>query len=137
MKNITVVFCLLLCVNFVAKAQEKGNLLLTETEWSLTNLNEKEISKNDEGLASFIVFSSDNTFKGFAGCNKFQGVYKIESGKLLLDKIGATKMECENSNNEREFLKALNKSISFKIVKNQLMLKDKSKTIAIFESKNN
>jgi heat shock protein HslJ len=46
-------------------------------------------------------------------------------------------MECENSNNEREFLKALNKSISFKIVKNQLMLKDKSKTIAIFESKNN
>jgi putative lipoprotein len=137
MKNITVVFCLLLCVNFVAKAQEKGNLPLTETEWSLTNLNEKEISKNDEGLASFIVFSSDNTFKGFAGCNKFQGVYKIESGKLLLDKIGATKMECENSNNEREFLKALNKSISFKIVKNQLMLKDKSKTIAIFESKNN
>ena len=83
------------------------------------------------------MFSSDNTFKGFAGCNKFQGVYKIESGKLLLDKIGATKMECENSNNEREFLKALNKSISFKIVKNQLMLKDKSKTIAIFESKNN
>jgi heat shock protein HslJ len=137
MKNITVVFCLLLCVNFVANAQEKGNLPLTETEWSLTNLNEKVINKNDEGLASFIVFSSDNTFKGFAGCNKFQGVYKIENGKLSLDKIGATKMECENSNNELEFLKALNKSTSFKIVKNQLMLKDKSKTIAIFESKNN
>ena len=136
MKNITVIVCLLFCFNFVAKAQEKGNLPLTETEWSLTNLNEKVINKNEEGLASFIVFSADNTFKGFAGCNKFQGVYKIEKGKLSLEKIGATKMECENSNNEEEFLKALNKIVSFKIVKNQLMLKDKSKTIAVFESKN-
>jgi putative lipoprotein len=135
MKNITVIVCLLFCFNFVAKAQEKGNLPLTETEWTLTNLNEKVINKNDEGLASFIVFSADNAFKGFAGCNKFQGNYKIESGKLSLEKIGATKMECENSNNEEEFIKALYKAVSFKIVKNQLMLKDKSKTIAAFEKK--
>ena len=44
-------------------------------------------------------------------------------------------MECENSNNEEEFIKALDKAVSYKIVKNQLMLKDKSKTIAVFESK--
>lgn len=135
MKNFTLLLSLFLSFNFSTKAQEKGNLPFTETEWSLTNLNEKVINKNEEGLASFIVFSADNTFKGFAGCNKFQGIYKIESGKLTLDKIGATKMECEHSNNEEEFLKALNKIVSFKIVKNQLMLKDKNKTLAVFESK--
>lgn len=136
MKNIVLLILFLVLSNgFITQAQDKGNLPLTETNWSLTNLNEKVINKNEEGLASFIVFSNDNTFKGFAGCNKFQGVYKIENGKLNLEKIGATKMECEQMNNEEEFLKTLNKVISFKIVKNQLMLKDKSKTIAVFESK--
>jgi putative lipoprotein len=135
MKHFTLLFSLFLSFSSISKAQEKGNLPFADTEWLLTNLNEKVINKNDEGLASFIVFSADNTFKGFAGCNKFQGVYKIENGKLSLDKIGATKMECENDNNEEEFIKSLNKIVSFKIVKNQLMLKDKSKTIAVFESK--
>jgi heat shock protein HslJ len=135
MKKITLLLSLLLCINFISSAQDKGNLPLTDTEWMLSNLNEKVINKNEEGLASFIVFSGDKTFKGFAGCNKFQGVYKIEKGKLSLDKIGATKMECEQSNNEEEYLKTLSKVVSFKIVKNQLMLKDKTKTIAVFESK--
>jgi len=135
MKKIINILGLLLSFSFISNAQEKGNLPLMDTEWSLTNLNEKVINKNEEGLASFIVFSADNTFKGFAGCNKFQGIYKIEKGKLSLNKIGTTKMECENSNNEEEFIKNLNKVANFKIVKNQLMLKDKSKTIAIFESK--
>jgi len=135
MRNFVLILILLLSMQSVSNAQEKGNLPLTDTEWLLTNLNEKVINKNEEGLSSFIVFSADNTFKGFAGCNKFQGLYKIENGKLNLDKIGATKMECEQSNNEEEFLKALNKIVSFRIVKNQLMLKDKSKAIAVFESK--
>ena len=135
MKNVTLLICLLFCLNTFSDAQDKGNLPLVDTKWTLTNLNEKVINKNDEGLESFIVFAADNTFKGFAGCNKFQGNYKIENGKLSVDKVGATKMECENSNSEEEFLKALNKAVSFKIVKNQLMLKDKSKTIAVFELK--
>lgn len=135
MKNFIVILCLLISNSFISKAQDKGNLPFTETQWSLTNLNEKVINKNDEGLSSFIIFSADLTFKGFSGCNKFQGTYKIENGKLTCDNVGATKMECENSNNEEEFLKTIKKVISFKIVKNQLMLKDKSKTVAVFESK--
>lgn len=135
MKKIILILFVLPWFGIQSYAQDKGNLPLTETHWLLTNLNDKVINKNDEGLESFIVFSSDKTFKGFAGCNKYQGNYKIEKGKLTCDKIGATKMECENNNNEEEFLKTLNKVVSFKIVKNQLMLKDKSKTIAVFESK--
>jgi heat shock protein HslJ len=135
MKNVLLLFSFLIGAVTIAKAQEKSNLPLTETQWTLTNLNEKVVNKNEEGLASFIVFAADNTFKGFAGCNKFQGTYKIENGKFTCDKVGATKMECENSNNEEEFLKMLNKVVSFKIVQNQLMLKDKNKTIAVFEMK--
>jgi heat shock protein HslJ len=134
MKKIVLLFVLFLSFGTYSKAQDKGNSPLTETKWILSNLNEKVINKNDEGLVSFIVFSADNTFKGFAGCNKFQGTYKIENGKLTCSDVGATKMECENNNNEEEFLKTLKKVVSFKIVKNQLMIKDKSKTIAVFEA---
>jgi heat shock protein HslJ len=135
MKNLTLLFSLFFCFNVVSFAQDKENLPLVDTQWTLTNVNDKVINKNEEGLESFIVFAADNSFKGFAGCNKFQGNYKIENGKLSLEKIGSTKMECENSNNEDEFLKTLHKAIQFKIVQHQLMLKDKNKTIAVFESK--
>ncbi|HRG59503.1 MAG TPA: META domain-containing protein [Bacteroidia bacterium] len=135
MRKILLILLLLPMMGIKTFAQDKSNFPLTETHWILTNLNDKVINKNDEGLESFIVFSSDNTFKGFGGCNKYQGNYLIEKGKLTCDKIGATKMECENNNNEEEFLKTLGKVVSFKISKNQLMLKDKNKTIAVFESK--
>ena len=135
MKNLTLLFSQFFCINVVSFAQDKENLPLVDTRWSLININDKAINKNEEGLESFIVFAADNSFKGFAGCNKFQGNYKIENGKLSLEKIGSTKMECENSNNESEFLKTLHKAIQFKIVEHQLMLKDKNKTIAVFESK--
>jgi heat shock protein HslJ len=43
-------------------------------------------------------------------------------------------MLCENNNNEDEFLKALSKANNYKIIDNQLMLMDKTKTIAVFEA---
>lgn len=135
MRKILMILLLLPMMGIKTFAQDKSNFSLTETHWILTNLNDKVINKNEEGLESFIVFSSDKTFKGFGGCNKYQGNYLIEKGKLTCEKIGATKMECENDNNEEEFLKTLGKVVSFKISKNQLMLKDKNKTIAVFESK--
>lgn len=130
-------FLLLICISYLpvltANAQEQDNLPLTETKWILTNLNDKVIQKNEEGLSSFMIFTSDNSFKGFAGCNKFQGSYKNKKGTFSFTNIGSTKMLCENSNNEEEFIKTLNKVVSFKIIKNQLMLKDKTKTVAVFE----
>ena len=53
MRNFVLILILLLSMQSVSNAQEKGNLPLTDTEWLLTNLNEKVINKNEEGLSSF------------------------------------------------------------------------------------
>ena len=108
---------------------------LQETQWVLTNLNDKVINKNVEGLESFIVFEKDNMVKGFGGCNRFQAEYKLEKDVLKIKKVGATKMMCENDNSENEYLKTIKKTAVFKITGTQLVLKDKKKTIAIFEAK--
>jgi putative lipoprotein len=117
----------------IIQAQNKSAVAqLQGVKWVLTSLNDKPIEKNDEGMDSFVEFVEDASFKGFAGCNKFQGKYTVKAGKISCVKIGATKMECENSNNEQEFIKALEKSQQYKINNNELSLKDSNKTIAIF-----
>lgn len=134
MKNFIRLICFF-CFSFsIANAQDKEEVSLTETKWVLSNLNNKVINNNEEGISSFMILSDDDSFTGFAGCNKFQGNYKSIKGKFTFSNIGATKMLCENNNNEDEFLKALSKVINYNIVDNQLMLMDKTKTIAVFEA---
>lgn len=136
MKKLALLSVFLLAI-FSVKAQSGTNMPLQETHWVLTNLNDKVVNKNVEGLESFIIFEKDNMVKGFAGCNRFQAVYKLEIENLKIKKVGATKMMCEKDNNEREYLKTIKKVVTFKIIGTQLVLKDKKKTIAIFEAKTN
>ncbi len=136
MKKILALLIVVLSHSIYAYAEkDKETTPLTETHWVLTNLNTKVISKNEEGMESFIIFSNDKSFSGFAGCNKYQGVYSSEKGKISCGKIGITRMACEDSNNEEEFIKFLNKVKSYKITDKQLVLKGKGKKIAIFEAK--
>ncbi|MCC6251651.1 MAG: META domain-containing protein [Bacteroidia bacterium] len=136
MRKFILLSFLLFFTTFFLHAQNNKNTAFTDTQWNLTNLNEKVINANDEGVKSFIVFLPDNTFKGFSGCNRFQGTYKITKNKIKLSSIGLTKMFCEKDNNERELIKALEKATSFKVNNNQLVLKGKRHINILFEAEN-
>ena len=133
MKTFVFTISCLFSFGFIQAQNKSAVDQLQGVKWVLTTLNDKPIEKNDEGMDSFVEFVENASFKGFAGCNKFQGKYTVKAGKLSCDKIGATKMECENSNKEQEFLKALEKSQNYKINNNELSITDSNKTIAIFE----
>lgn len=61
---------------------------------------------------------------GFSGCNRFFGNYKIDHKTITFDKIGSTRMLCEENANqiEMEFLQSLEKTTTFSFENNTLKL---------------
>lgn len=69
-----------------------------------------------------IWFGKDDSFSGKTDCNRYFGQYKYHEDTLSFSKIGATRMFCENSQ-EDIFMKALQKVIAYEIKDdNQLIL---------------
>lgn len=103
--------------------------------WVLENLNGKTISKEDfnNELPSMEIRAAENTFTGFAGCNRMNGKLFFEKGLLRFTNIATTKMMCEPINKEPEFLKALQNSTTYSIENNRLTLSNPSGVLTVFK----
>ena len=86
----------------------------TEREWTWvsTVMNNDETFVPDQPHAFVIQFMQGGNFSGKTDCNSFFGQYEIQEHKLSLGPIGATRMFCENSQ-EDVFLKFLNEVDSY------------------------
>jgi heat shock protein HslJ len=70
----------------------------------------------------------NNTIKGFAGCNSFQGDAVRDGFKISFPRVISTQMMCDISDAENIYLKALAKVDLFSISNNKLTLYDKKGT---------
>ncbi len=93
-------------------------------------------SQIDDGVISTknptLTFSPEsNSITGFSGCNRFFAKYEISGSEISFDKIGTTKMLCDDVANstENNFLNALEKADAFKINGSQLILTQNNKTL--------
>ena len=86
----------------------------TEREWTWV----RTVMNNDETFVpdlpdSFVIqFMQEGNFSGKTDCNSFFGQYEIQEHELSLGPIGATRVFCENSQ-EDVFLKFLNEVDSY------------------------
>jgi heat shock protein HslJ len=96
--------------------------------WVLEELNGKKISKKDfsKEFPLLEIYARDNKFLGFAGCNRMNGSLFFEKGKLRFTNLATTKMMCESSNKETEFITALQGSNTYQIENNRLILSNSS-----------
>ncbi|MGJ8591145.1 MAG: META domain-containing protein [Aquaticitalea sp.] len=103
--------------------------------WVLESLNGKTIIKDDfsKEFPSLEIKAAENTFMGFAGCNQMSGKLFFEKGLLRFTNIFTTKMMCEPSNKEAEFLKALQGSTTYSIDNNRLTLSNPSGILTVFK----
>lgn len=85
--------------------------------WLLETLNGKNVSLADfkKELPTMQINAAENTFTGYAGCNRMNGELFFEKGLLRFTQVGTTKMMCEPTNKEAEFLKALESSSTYNI----------------------
>lgn len=103
--------------------------------WLLESLKGKKITKEDfvNEFPTIEINSSDNSFMGFAGCNRVNGNLFFENNLLRFKDVVTTEMMCESSNKELEFLNALQSSTHYSIENNRLTLSNPSETLIVFK----
>jgi heat shock protein HslJ len=103
--------------------------------WVLEELNGRKISKQDfsKEFPLLEIHSSENKFLGFAGCNRMNGSLFFEKEKLQFTNLITTKMMCEPANKEAEFITALQRSHTYQINNNRLILSNSSGIKTIFK----
>ncbi|GGG34230.1 META domain-containing protein [Bizionia arctica] len=103
--------------------------------WVLESLNGREITNKDfsQEFPNIEIYSAQNTFLGFAGCNQMNGTIFFEKDLLRFSNLVTTERICGPANKEYEFLRALQSSIRYSIENNRLTLSNPSENLIIFK----
>lgn len=108
---------------FLVGCSTTGNVSkeqLKYTQWQLTHIGQKEVLDSKITL-HFIDALQVN---GFAGCNRFFGLGRVDDGQLFVSDIGMTRKLCDEPANttERMFLNMLEIGVPAKIENGTLIL---------------
>lgn len=103
---------------------QKPNVSLTNTYWKLTELNgEPALLGAGQKELHMILNNEGNRVKGFSGCNRFTGTYKVEESHIQFSQMASTRMVCmDGMEQEESFLSALEGTTGFKISGDSLSL---------------
>ena len=116
---------------------EEPIVKLTGTNWFLISLNNHSIAIDAEKPVQFKI-NIDNSFKGFAGCNQFWGVYKIMQSQISFSNFNRTKTSCDKIEIENELIETMRSTKAYLINGNKLQLINKNaEIIAVFQSRVN
>jgi len=102
----------------------KPDASLTDTYWKLIELRGEPavIGAGDREL-HMVLITEDSRVRGFSGCNKFTGTYKVEQDHFQFSQMASTGMACmDGMEQEQRFLSALEVTTDFKISGDSLSL---------------
>lgn len=108
---------------------------LTGQYWKLIRLNGKQVEAGSK--EPFIRFNGeDNSVNGNSSCNMFNGKYELlEGNRIKFSPFAMTKMACIGNNTEAELMQVFEKTTSYSLTLNELILQDEFETtLAKFES---
>ena len=111
---------------------------ITNKCWKLLELDGKSVKMADnQEREQFVMFSNEGIVSGFAGCNHFNGFYKLpEMNQISIDeKISSTLKICPDVDvDESAFLKALTMGSRFQLDNERMILLGRDgKKLAVFE----
>jgi heat shock protein HslJ len=104
-------------------------LPLAGTTWTLSSISSGDaVTSVISGTEITLVFSTDNTVSGSAGCNGFHGRYTTAGDSLSFSPLATTRMACKKyvMAQEHVFLNAMSRVRSYAIDGAQLTLFDAS-----------
>ena len=115
------------------KAVKRNHKTHNATQWTLSQIEGQNVAELlVEDKAPTIIFDTEGSVGGYAGCNSFGGQYKIVPseveyqknivGKLSFGSMFSTKRFCPNDKVEMRYLALLDKIDSFTIEENKLFL---------------
>ena len=104
--------------------------------WQLVEISgEKVVAYQGMPLPGFRLNPKGNSLRGFGGCNRMMGTYRLNGSELRFDSIATTRKFCENSQGlEDRFLQALEQVRQYKVKDNMLELYGEYGLLARLES---
>jgi heat shock protein HslJ len=99
-------------------------------KWLLVKYRDSKGRLSVNGLEAkpFLIFMPEGRLNGSGGCNRFFSSYEITDGMLKVGLIGSTMMYCNDPpwlmDLERDFFICLERSSSFELKDDTLMIKD-------------
>jgi copper homeostasis protein (lipoprotein) len=108
---------------------------LTGKYWKLIRLNGKPVETGER--EAFLIFETEeNRVLGNSSCNMFNGKYELPEGnRIKFSPFAMTKMACIGNNIEGEFMQIFEKTKSYSLTSNELILQDEYETtLAKFEA---
>lgn len=112
-------------LKFKRKIDEQANSL--NGKWKLISM----VLEKDMAIAlpeKVITLNiSKNKIGGNGGCNSYGGNFLQKGKTVKFSQILSTKMWCDNSPTESQYLNALGKSVNYKLINEQLILTDEKK----------
>lgn len=104
--------------------------------WTMITMRRQSQMQEEQLSNVYILFTSDTTFTGKAGCNNMSGRYALKGTSIKFTNIITTKMACENLEQETAFLQLLQNTVSaYSINDNQLLLRDGASNIVFIGNK--
>ena len=125
---IAAIFALSACTSSKNSDNEDAGASLTETRWSVAEINGKTLSAAKEGQkdAYMILKKETSNVEGNSGCNRMAGKFDLkENNRLSFSQIISTKMACadpERMESETQLLKAIEMTDSYIIIGDTLQL---------------
>jgi putative lipoprotein len=116
--------------NSKSQKMNTSKTALNDTKWMIQTLNGSRVLIPEGGKEVFITFSNDGNANGSSGCNTFNGKAEVSGSAMKLGPMATTRMMCpDQMDTERDFLAALNNTVSYSISGNTLSIMDASKNV--------
>lgn len=108
---------------------------LVNNKWELESINNKPVTDSSAGkVPALNINLLENKVNGFAGCNSFFGMVKIEQSRLKFENIGLTKKACKDNTTETLIVKLLNDNTQkHTITKDGKLLMKNAETTLLFK----
>lgn len=103
--------------------------------WVLEQVGEEKADPAwfESQLPEMEINTTENTFMGFAGCNRMRGGIFWEPGVFRFVDIATTRMACHPDNRESDFLENLKRVTSYRIENNRLWLSNPNGLLLVFK----
>ncbi|MEJ8801653.1 META domain-containing protein [Pontibacter sp. H249] len=110
---------------------------ILDAYWMLLSVEGQNIPEAQDNRMSYIRFQENEAdVFGFAGCNKFNGKYKLTDTSLQLTELASTRMSCPNIDVENRLMEALRSTTTYRRSGDVLTLYAGDKAVATFRAGN-
>ena len=118
------------------EVRQKNHLDKLMGGWNIITMRRQSQMQEEQLSNVYILFTSDTTFTGKAGCNNMSGRFALKGTSIKFSDIITTKMACDKLEQETAFLQLLQNTVSaYSINDNQLLLRDGASNIVFIGNK--